>query len=178
MLSFVYAIILVHGYLFRDALYFRSMIFGRVSGLSIVSRCWDPGLRITHSDEKQRSGDLLVGCWLACRYEEIRDSGTKWYIQPKGGRPLSSSLSTSTSLSKSIPFFANVFPRKPCKSSFSIQDYFSSIEWKFHLFIANKSFCSIQVIMFTTYNLVKLRKFEQRLIIYKLVVIIILKNRN
>lgn len=51
------------------------MIFREVS--AIVLRCRDPGPRIAHSDEKQRSGDLLVGCWLACRYEEVRDPGTK-----------------------------------------------------------------------------------------------------
>jgi len=33
--------------------------------------------RESRSDEKQRSRDCLVGCWLACRYEEVRDPGTK-----------------------------------------------------------------------------------------------------
>lgn len=135
MLSFIFAIILIHGCLFQDALYFRSMVFGGVSGLSIVSRCWDRGPRIAHSDEKQRSGDLLVGCWLACRYEEVRDSGTKWHIRSKGGRPLQFPLSLNLSF-QIHPVSRQRFSEETVQIIVLYSGLFSSspVQWKFHLF--------------------------------------------
>lgn len=124
------------------AIYFETQYFRSVNSFSKSFRdCFrmpaslEP--RIARSDEKHRDGGLLVGCWLACQYEEVRDPGTKWHIRSKGGRRRFSlyfprSLHPSISFSRSTPFPTDISPRKLCmRASKAFVDHQAKILFSF-----------------------------------------------